>query len=446
MPELKRKLTYTQWIVLSFLAVIIMGTLLLMLPISSRDRSFTDPLTAAFTATSATCVTGLAVVDTYLHWSLFGQIVLLLLIQVGGLGFMTVMSAFAIATRRKISLHERTLLMQATGSMTRSGMVRLIRRILAVTFIAEFAGACLLAIRFIPQMGFWRGLWNALFHSVSAFCNAGFDLMGRQEAFSSFTAYIGDPLVTLTLAALITVGGLGFLVFGDMYRKRMRWRRFELHTKLVLTVSAVLTVGSWGLFWLFERNAALAGMPLGQQILAALFQAVTPRTAGFNTLQLSELSDSGAFLSVFLMVIGGSPGSTAGGIKTTTAAVLLLGALASSSRRMDVTVFRRRIDDLVVKRAAAIATVYITAVFITTLAICALEPFGIREILFEVASAVGTVGLTMGITPVLCAASRVLLILLMFAGRVGGLSLVLALTEKRKSVPVQRPVENILVG
>lgn len=438
--------TYTQLIALSFFGVIAVGGLLLTLPISSADGAWTSPLTAFFTATSATCVTGLVVADTYTHWSFFGQLVVLSMIQVGGLGFMTVMTAFAVAMRKKIGLHERSLLMQAAGSMTHGGLIRLTRRIITITAFFEFLGACLLAIRFIPQMGLAEGVWNAVFHSVSAFCNAGFDIMGKYGQYCSFTGYVGDALVSLTLCSLIVLGGIGFLVWDDIIKNRFHYEKYELHTKLVLNTTAILILGGWAIFLLTEANGDLAGLTLKEKLLASLFQSITPRTAGFNTIDMSKLSDGGALTTIFLMFIGGSPGSTAGGVKTTTIAVLLLDTIATATMQSSINIHKRRIDDAMVKRASAIVTVYAVGVIAAAFAIYAMEPYGMIQTIFEVTSAVGTVGLTMGITPQLCAASKLILMLMMFAGRVGGLSFVLLLGEKRKVRVTELPTENILIG
>ncbi|MBP5166219.1 MAG: Trk family potassium uptake protein [Oscillospiraceae bacterium] len=443
MKERKSRLSYNKIVVLGFLAVIIAGGLLLMLPCASADRVGTDPLTAFFTSTSATCVTGLVVADTGTHWSFFGKLIILLMIQVGGLGFMTVITAASVLIHKRIGLHERTLLMQATGAMTHSSVKKLILRIVTGTFIFECAGAAVLAVRFVPQLGPARGIWYAVFHSISAFCNAGFDIIGN---FSSFTDYSRDPLVCLTLCALIVIGGIGFIIWGDIAEHRFHFRKYDLHSKLSLSVSAALILIGWILFFLSEKTASMSSMSVGERILASLFHSVSTRTAGMNTADLSRLSDSGSLLSCLLMFIGGSSGSTAGGIKTTTFAVIMLSAYASATKRSSITVFKRSLDDAVVKRAGAIVTVYVSAAAAAAFVICALEPFGLKQILFEVVSAVGTVGLSMGVTTQLHTASRAVIMLLMFAGRIGGLSLALLLGENRKSAKTERPTENILVG
>ena len=448
MSNLRKKLTYTQIIVLSFLSIILIGSLLLTLPLSSRSGEWTPFLDAMFTATSATCVTGLVVYDTYTHWSAFGQAIILVLIQIGGIGIMTCIAMLSLILKRRISLSERRLLMQSTGSLQHNGIVILIKQIITGTAIVELCGALLLAIVFCPRMGFTVGLWNAVFHSVSAFCNAGFDLMGRYSAFSSLSGdgLYNNPLVMITLMLLIVIGGIGFLVWNDVIKKRTSFKKYEVHSKIVLTTSALLIGIGFVLFFIFEYKHSLAGMILGQKLLNALFEAITPRTAGFASVDLNSMSDSGTLLTMILMFIGGSPGSTAGGIKTTTFVVLLLCALNSARRYGSITVFKRKLDQNTVAQASSIATVYAAGVFIAAMIICALEPYSFTQIVFEIVSAVATVGLSTGITPNLCAASQILLMVLMFAGRIGGLTFVLVLAERRINVPISRPTVKILIG
>lgn len=448
MSNLRKKLTYTQIIVLSFLSIILIGSLLLTLPLSSRSGEWTPFLDAMFTATSATCVTGLVVYDTYTHWSAFGQAIILVLIQIGGIGIMTCIAMLSLILKRRISLSERRLLMQSAGSLQHNGIVILIKQIITGTAIVELCGALLLAIVFCPRMGFTVGLWNAVFHSVSAFCNAGFDLMGRYSAFSSLSCdgLYNNPLVMFTLMLLIVIGGIGFLVWNDVIKKRTSFKKYEVHSKIVLTTSALLIGIGFVLFFIFEYKHSLAGMSLGQKLFNALFEAITPRTAGFASVDLNSMSDSGTLLTMILMFIGGSPGSTAGGIKTTTFVVLLLCALNSARRYGSITVFKRKLDQNTVAQASSIATVYAAGVFIAAMIICALEPYSFTQIVFEIVSAVATVGLSTGITPNLCAASQILLMVLMFAGRIGGLTFVLVLAERRINVPISRPTVKILIG
>ncbi|WP_102410628.1 TrkH family potassium uptake protein [Beduinella massiliensis] len=442
------QLSYQQMIALGFLGLILLGAVLLMLPFSSRSFSWTDPLSALFTATSAVCVTGLVVLDTATHWSVFGQLVLLVLIQIGGLGLMTVATLFSFALRRKIGLAERSLLQESVASLSIGGVVRLTRRILLGTLIFEGAGALLLSLRFVPRYGLLSGVYMSIFHAISAFCNAGFDLLGRPDAlYISLTEYVSDPLVTLTISALILIGGLGFIVWDDLAKHRLHWRRYFLHTKIVLISTAALVLLPTVLFLIMERTDTMQGMGVGESLLASLFSAITPRTAGFNTVDTALLGDGSKLLTMVLMFIGGSPGSTAGGIKTTTMAVLLLSAAATLRHTHDTSVLGRRLDQDVVHRASSVATVYLGMVVAATLLICMLQPeLLLPDVLFEVFSAVDTVGMSTGITRALSPVSRLVVMVLMYCGRVGSLTFALIFTERRRPPAVQQPVEKILVG
>ncbi len=448
MKNKHRHISATRKIVLFFLGAILIGTLLLCLPIASRSREWTPFFASLFTATSATCVTGLTVFDTYTHWSLFGQLIILALIQCGGLGIMTTITMFAVFAKRRISLYERKILMQSEGTMRTGGVIKLLKRIVAGTFLFEGTGALLLAIRFCAdeRFGFWRGLYYAVFHAVSSFCNAGFDLMGRISPGASLTPFAGDLLVNLTVSVLIVVGGIGFFVWDDILQKKAKIKTYTLQSKLVLSFSAALIVFGWLFYFIFEQNNTLAGMSTGRQLLVALFQSVTARTAGFYTADLSRLSVSGNLMMTALMFIGGSPGSTAGGVKTTTVAVLLMQLIASSRGNKNPTVFKRCIDDETVKRAASIGVIYVLLDLFGTMFIAAVDRFPLPAILFETVSAAGTVGLSTGITAKFSAASQLVLILLMFCGRIGGLTLMVSFAEKRKNIPLKRPNEKILIG
>ena len=439
------RLSPARLIALGFFLVILAGAGLLCLPFSYRGEA-PGFLNALFTATSATCVTGLIVRDTFTGWTIFGQGVILFLIQLGGLGFMTVFTLISSALGRKLGLYDRKVLMQSAGNLSLSGIGGLIRRIIPFTFVFEAVGALLLATRFVPQFGWGRGIWFSVFHAISAFCNAGFDLMGVNQPFSSLTAYAGDATVSLTVCALIIIGGLGFLVWRDLAVNKFHWSKYQLHTKLVLTATGVLLIGGWLLFLLFERHASLEGMSAGERLLAAFFEAVTPRTAGFNTTDLNALSESGNLLTNVLMLIGGSPGSTAGGIKTTTVAVLALSVLVSARGHTRVNAFRYSIDRDTLRQASSIVFIYLSMAIIAIAALCALDPITLKQAMFEVNSAVATVGLTLGITSTLSAASRIILIILMYAGRLGGLSFVLLFSERRSEPPVDRPVGKLLIG
>ena len=438
----KYRLTTFQVIASGFLAFILLGALLLMLPVSSRGpggAAFADCL---FTATSAVCVTGLAVVDTATYWSGFGQAVILLMIQVGGMGVVTAALALSSISGRKIGLMQRSVMQESIAAPQVGGIVRLTRFIIATTFGIELTGAALLAPAFIPEFGWGLGLWYALFHSVSAFCNAGFDLMGIRGAFSSLTGFSQNALVNIVLILLITIGGIGFLVWNDVKLHRFRLKQYRLQSKIVLVTSAVLILLPSLWFFFFEIN----DLPAGRRILPSLFQSVTLRTAGFNTVDLGRMGGSSQAMMILWMLIGGSPGSTAGGMKTTTVAVLLLTAWSVFRRQEDTACFGRRIEAEPVRGAVAILAMYFILFYASGLIISRLENLPLMTCLFETASALGTVGLTLGITSRLGLASRGILMALMFLGRVGGLTLIYAAQSVRKSAASTLPVEKITVG
>ena len=435
-----------QIIALSFLGIIVAGTLLLLLPFATREGESTTLLDAAFTAVSATCVTGLIVHDTFRHWTLFGQLVILVMIQLGGLGLMAFSVTFSLLLRRRIGLKERGILQESVNTLQIGGIVKLVRQMLLGTLLFEGLGALLLSIRFIGDFGVGKGLYYGIFHSISAFCNGGFDLMGVWEAGSSMTYYAGDPLVNLTLIALIMIGGTGFLVWDDLLKDKWHFRRYRLHTKLVLSMSAILLFGGALLFYLLERGGILAGEPVGKQILLSLFQSATTRTAGFNTAKTAALGDSSKLWMAMLMFVGGNPGSTAGGIKTTTLAVLLIYLRSTLRRTKGAEMFGRRLEEEVVKRAAAILTLSLMLDLFGTLALTALEQLPLADVLFEVVSALGTVGISVGITGGLSAVSKLILMFLMYCGRMGSLTFALIFTENRQTSPAQKPTERISVG
>lgn len=436
----------TRLIALSFLIVILSGSLLLCLPCSSRTGEWTGFPDALFTATSATCVTGLVVFDTFSHWSLFGQFIILLMIQIGGIGLMTIIIMLFIFLKRKISLHERLLLMQSAGTVRISGMVKLVKRIVKGTLICEGIGALFLAVRFIPQMGLLTGSYYAVFHSVSAFCNAGFDLMGRFEQFSSLTAYEQDPVVNITIMFLIIVGGIGFLVWDEIVRYGIRFGKYSLHAKIVLSTTAFLILMGTAGFFIFEYHGNLEGLSLPHKLLSSAFMSVTTRTAGFNSMDTASLSESGSLLSMILMFIGGSPGSTAGGIKTSTLAVVFFAMVSMSRGHSQITLFKRSLDANLVKHAAVIIIIYLSGILLATMIICHVEPYSITDILFETISAAATVGLSRGLTPSLSLLSHMILAFLMFAGRIGGLSMMLVFGEQKQKPPLNRPAEPIIIG
>ncbi len=446
MRKLLKKLTYTQIIVLSFLLVILVGTLLLCLPVSSANGTFTPPLNAMFTATSATCVTGLVVYDTFTHWSLFGQIVIISLIQIGGLGFLVFISMFSVFLKKKIGVYERRLLMQAEGNIRLSGAVVLLKRIVRGTFTFEAIGAVILAFRFCPKMGLAEGIFNAIFHAISAFCNAGFDLMGKYKQFSSLSTFAEDPVVMITIMSLVVIGGIGFLVWSDIVTLKTKIKKYSLHTKIALSTTAILLIGSTLLFLLLEYNGVLKDFSFFDKIINATFLAVSPRTAGFNTVDLSALSSGSEVITDLLMLIGGSPGSTAGGLKTTTFAVLILSTIAAARHDTHPQIFKRRLPDDALSQATAIFTIYVVVSLVAVVIVSTLEKCDVTTAAFEVISAIGTVGATKGLTPTLCGASKLIIMGLMFGGRVGGLSLMLSLAEKRENIPLDRPSEKILIG
>ena len=438
---LKRKLTSFQIIILGFSGVILFGTFLLMLPFSSRSGLATPFSDALFTSTSAVCVTGLIIHDTATYWSGFGQFVILLLIQIGGMGVITVAASFAMISGRKISLMQRSTMQEAISAPKVGGIVRLTGFIVRVTLVMELLCAAVMAPVFCRDFG-KIGLWMALFHSVSAFCNAGFDLLGVRTPFSSLPSYAANPVINFTIMFLIVFGGIGFLTWDDIRTNRLHLHKYRMQSKVIFCTTAVLLIVPAMYFYFFE----FADLTRKERLLSSLFQAVTPRTAGFNTVELTDLSEAGQFITIALMLIGGSPGSTAGGLKTTTIAVLLTTAISTFRRRENANLFGRRIDEDVVKNAATISLMYITLCCTGGLIISVSEGLPMLTCLFETASAVGTVGLSLGITPELNLLSRSVLILLMFFGRVGGLTLIFAALSSAQKKVSKLPKEKITVG
>ena len=454
MEKLHRKfrLSAVQIMVLGFIAIILLGAFILTLPISVSNpdalpEGRTPFIDALFTATSATCVTGLVVYDTFSYWSEFGQFIILLLIQVGGLGFITVLSMFTIfSEKRNLSLRERALLMQTSGSATLSNTRELIRTILKGTGIVEGAGAILLSIRFIPEFGFWKGIYYGIFHSISAFCNAGFDLMGTKIPGSSLTTYSNDPYVCIVISLLIILGGISFLVWRDFIKHKFHFKKYSLFSKLVLVITLFLIAAGWIVFFFTEADASMKDMTIWERLLNSFFQSVTTRTAGFAAVDQAALSPAGTGASLFLMFIGGSSGSTAGGIKTITFAVILLSTLSIVQNKVGVHAFKKRIDDITVKRAFSIVVLYVGGILLSTILICSFDSISLTDGLYETVSAMATVGLTKGITSVLGMGSKIVLTCLMFTGRIGGLSFAYALLENKQPLDLTRPVEKIIVG
>ena len=441
------RLTSFQTIILGFSAVILIGALLLILPIAKNGRGHADFMEALFTSTSAVCVTGLVVQDTATYWSRFGQTVILCLIQIGGMGVVTAAVAFAMVSGKKIGLMQRSTLQEAISAHHIGGVVKLTGFIIKATLRIELIGAVLLGICFIGDMGFFDGMRYGIFHSVSAFCNAGFDLMGVNAQYSSLTSYARHPLVNLIIMALIITGGIGFLTWEDITTNRHNLHAYRMQSKVILSTTFILILLPALFFYFCEfSRAEWAHLPLGERALAALFQSVTPRTAGFNTVNLAEFSETSQFLILILMLVGGSPGSTAGGMKTTTLAVLFLSALAVCRRREITRCFGRRIEADTVRSAATILMLYLMLFLTGGMIISWVEGLPLLTCLFEAASAIGTVGLTLGITPTLGYVSRIVLIVLMFMGRVGGLTLIFAAASGTRPYAVKLPKEKITVG
>ena len=438
----KCRITTFQIIAFGFFIVILIGTLLLMLPISSVHPGRAGFADCLFTATSAVCVTGLVVQDTATYWSPFGQAVILLLIQIGGMGVVTAAVSLAFVSGRRIGLMQRSVMQESISAPQVGGIVRLTRFIVLTALGIEAIGAILLLPAFIPELGAGKGVWYALFHSVSAFCNAGFDLMGIRGAFSSLTGYAQHILVNVVLILLITDGGIGFLVWDDVRQHGVHLKRYRMQSKLALLTSAILILLPFLWFFLFE----MSGSPTAEWILPSLFQSVTLRTAGFNTVDLSRMSGGGQGLMILWMLVGGSPGSTAGGMKTTTIAVLLLTAWAVFRRQEDTSCFGRRISADTVRNAVAVLMMYFLLFFTGGMAISIVEGLPLLTCLFETASALGTVGLTLGITGRIGLFSRGILIALMFLGRVGGLTLIYAAQSVKKSTRSTLPLEKLTVG
>ncbi len=437
-----RHITSFQVIILGFFSVILIGGLLLTLPVATQDgqgASFADGI---FTATSAVCVTGLVVHDTATYWSMFGQAVILLLIQIGGMGVVTVAVAIAAAAGRKIGLMQRSVMQEAISAHQVGGIVRMTKFILKTSMAVELAGAVLLSLIFCKDFGMAKGLWYGLFHSVSAFCNAGFDLIGIREPFSSLTSYASQPIVNLTIMALIVTGGLGFLTWADIQKNKWHFKKYRMQSKVILTVTAGLILIPAVYFFFFE----FSDLAIGKRIWSSLFQSVTPRTAGFNTADLTLISETGLMLMIVLMLIGGSPGSTAGGMKTTTVAVLFSSTLAVFKQKESAHFYGRRIADDAIKNAATILLMYVTLFLAGGMVISSIEDIPLVTALFETSSAIGTVGLSLGVTPRLGGISRAILVGLMFFGRVGGLTLIFAAFAERRGTNAKLPQEKITVG
>ncbi len=438
----KRQLSSAQIIILGFAAVILLGSLLLTLPVATRDgqgASFEDAL---FTATSAVCVTGLIVQDTASYWTGFGQGVILALIQIGGMGVVTVAVAISTISGKRIGLKQRNIMQDSISAPKVGGIVRLTGFIIRMTIFFELLGAVIMAPTFCKEFGIGKGIWYSVFHSISAFCNAGFDLMGCREQYSSLTYFVNNPAINIAIMSLIVIGGIGFTTWDDIKVNKHHIRKYRMQSKIILATTTLLLVLPALYFFFFE----FADMPMKDRIWSSMFQSVTPRTAGFNTVDLTLLSEVGVALTIILMLVGGSPGSTAGGMKTTTLAVMFANAGSVFRQREHAHFFGRRIADLAVRTAATILIMYLTLCLGAGFIISRVENLPLLTCLFETASAVGTVGLSLGITPSLSLVSRGILVLLMYLGRVGCLTLVYAAISGHQGNTARLPQEKLTVG
>ena len=436
------RINYFQKILLGFAVLILFGAILLMLPIASNEGVYTPFLKALFTSTSASCVTGLIVYDTATHWSLFGQAVILFLIQIGGLGVVVAVTSIILLSGKRIGYSQRNTLANSISINSQGGIMKMLLFLLKWTGIIELFFASLLATQFIPEFGVKRGLWYSIFHSVSAFCNAGFDLMGIKEPFSSLSDYVGNPLINISIMSLILLGGLGFVTWQDIAKNKGNFHRYRLQSKIILSTTIFLVLLP-ALFYFFLE---FREMPIGSRILASLFTAVTPRTAGFNTVDFSKFSDSGIFLQILLMLVGAAPGSTGGGMKMTTMTVLFLTSVAIFRNNSRTEAFGRTIPGEVIRNATTIAFMYISLCVLSGMFISLHEHLPLLTTCFETASAIATVGLTLGITPKLSPVSHMVLIFLMYIGRVGGLCLIYAVFPNINPNKGRLVEENVIVG
>lgn len=436
----KQKLSVPTFLGLGYLITILIGTILLLIPAAANDKtSFIDAL---FTATSATCVTGLTTKTTAEHWSVFGQIVILCLIQIGGLGFMTIITLIFMTFKKKISLYQRAVLMQSSGSYTISEVVKLIKTILLGSCLFEVMGALILMIPFCKEYGA-KGIYYGIFHSVSAFCNAGFDIIGN----ASLTPFKQSPTVLITISMLIMIGGSGFIIWHDVLKKKFKFKNYELHSKIVIIFNSILILMSTLAYVLFEAKNAFKDMTPGYQLLNSFFMAVTPRTAGFNAVNINDLKESSKLLTIILMFIGGNSGSTAGGLKVTTIIVIIANLFAQAKNSKTILMFKRAIPVSLVQNAASLVLAYSSLVFFSTILICAGNAdFTIGNVLFEVTSAIGTVGLTSGITAGCNILQKLILIFLMFSGRIGAYTLFDIIVRNKNEATLNSPLGKVLVG
>ena len=442
MITIKKRLSSSQIIILGFAGAILFGSILLTLPFSTRDGHgalFSDAL---FTATSAVCVTGLVVQDTATYWSTFGQAVIIALIQIGGMGVVTVAIAISSFSGKQISLKQRSTMQEAISAHKVGGIVRLTGFIIKMTIIFELLGAVIMAPTFCKEFGVLKGIWYAVFHSISAFCNAGFDLMGTKTPYSSLTYFVDNPVINFVIMSLIIIGGIGFMTWDDIKVNKHHVRKYRMQSKVILITTVLLISLPALYFFLFE----FGDKPMGERIWSSLFQSVTPRTAGFNTADLTQISETGTAITIMLMLIGGSPGSTAGGMKTTTLAVLFSTAISVFRRREHTHFFGRIVNDDTIRNAATILMMYVILFLTGGFLISHIESLPLLTCLYETASAIGTVGLTLGITPNLGIASQIILIVLRYIGRVGGLTLIFSALSGNQGNTARLPQEKITVG
>ena len=446
MREIKKKVlkqfSSARIILFGFIIMIFVGASILSLPISSRSGEFTPFIDALFTATSASCVTGLIVYDTATHWSVFGKIIIIAMIQCGGLGVVTMLTVFTQVTGKKIGLRDRATLQSALSAPQIGGIVKLTSFIFKGTIIIEMIGALLMFPSFMKDFGVTKGIYYSIFHSISAFCNAGFDLMGDVSKFSSLTKYQSDIMINITIMLLILIGGLGFLIWKDIVDYRFDIKRYSIQTKIVLTMTFILVLFPSVLFFFTEFST----LDIKTRVLSSLFQAVTPRTAGFNTIDYTKFSDNGIAMTIILMLIGGGSGSTAGGIKMTTIFILVATMCSVLKQDKEVAVFKKRIEPDIIKNAVAVFALDIFLFIVGSMIISGIEGFSLKETMFECASAVATVGLTLGITPHLGIISKILLICMMYFGRVGGITLIFAAVTPKKNGNARYPKDQVAVG
>lgn len=441
-----KKLNQVQYIAVGFLLMILVGTAFLMLPIATRSGETTDLMGALLTATSSSCVTGLVAYDTYTHWTLFGQLVILTLIQIGGLGFITIGVGFSALFRRRIGLRQRNLLKESVNAMELGGIIKLWKGIVIGSLIIEGLGAIALSFRFSKDFGVLKGIYFGIFHSISAFCNGGFDLMGIREEYSSLTYYVADPVVNITLCLLIIIGSLGFIVWRDLKHSKFHIKSYSLHTKLVLSVTLILVVVGTLLMYLMEKDNTLMNLSPAGKFFGALFSAVTPRTAGFNTVDTGALTPEAKFLTIMLMFIGGSPGSTAGGVKTTTMAVIIIYLFSTLRNSSGCNIFKRKVSDEVIKKATIVVALNLLLTLTCTTIILSTSGFSLDDALFEVVSAISTVGMTTGITRDLNLIGKIIITILMYLGRIGSMTFALSLIQRPSEQAVSFPVEKITIG